>query len=286
VSEAPLNAFTVDLEEWFHICGGPPVVAEEHWVDLPSRIRPTTHILLDLLDGAGVRATFFVVGWIAERYPDLIQDVIAAGHEIGSHGHLHRRVFELGREHLVADVKASVAALQAAGVGDVTLFRAPEWSINDRSLWALDLLVGEGFLLDASMAPVHLVGSPSYPRYPHVRNTEGGQIVEAPPLVGDRFGQAFPFGWGWGLRMSSPRRVLRAIERMNRQDMPAVLMVHPWELDPDPPRVRLSARLHFAHYFCLRGFITRLRQLLSSAGFGPIGRMATSGQATRVSAIE
>ena len=276
MTDAPPNAFTVDLEEWFHICGAPAALAIEHWADLPSRIRPTTRILLDLLSTAGVRATFFVVGWIAQRYPDLIQDVIAAGHEIGSHGHLHRRVFELGREHLLEDVKASVAALQSAGVGDVTVFRAPEWSINDRSLWALDVLAREGFLLDASMAPVRIVGSPSYLRYPHVRNTESGPIVEAPPLVSDRFGQAFPLGWGWGLRMSSPPRVLRVIERMNQQGTPAVLTVHPWELDPSPPRVRLSAKLQFAHYYCLSGFTARLRQLLSGAKFGPIGRIATT----------
>jgi peptidoglycan-N-acetylglucosamine deacetylase len=280
VSGAPPNAFTVDLEEWFHICGGPPALAAEHWGDLPSRIRPTTHILLDLLASAGVQATFFVVGWIAERYPDLIQDVIAAGHEIGSHGHLHRRVWELSREHLVEDVQSSVTALRSAGATGVTLFRAPEWSINERSLWALEILAAQGFQLDASMAPVRIVGSPSYARYPHLRQTQGGPIVEAPPLVGDRFGQAFPFGWGWGLRMSSPRRVLRVIEGMNRQDTPAVLMVHPWELDPRPPRVRLPARLHFAHYFCLRGFNARLRQVLSGASFGPIGRIAT-----RVSAL-
>jgi peptidoglycan-N-acetylglucosamine deacetylase len=276
VIQAPPNAFTVDLEEWFHVCGAPPSLATAHWCDLPSRIRPTTRILLDLLNDADVRATFFVVGWIAERYPDVIQDVIAAGHEIGSHGHLHRRVFELGRENLLADVRASVAALRAAGAGDVTLFRAPEWSINDHSLWALGVLAGEGFALDTSMAPLRLVGSPSYPRHPHVRDTESGPIVEAPPLVSDRYGHVFPIGWGWGLRMTSPMRVLLTIEHMNQQGIPAVIMVHPWELDPDPPRVRLPARLHFAHYFCLRGFAARLREVLSGASFGPIGRLATT----------
>ncbi len=277
MSEArPPNAFTVDFEEWFHICGAPPALAMEHWADLPSRIRPTTRILLDLLSAADIRATFFVVGWIAERYPDVVHDVIAAGHEIGSHGNLHRRAFELGREPFLEDVRASVLALRSAGAGDVTLFRAPEWSINDRSRWALDVLAREGFALDASMAPVRIVGSPSYRRYPHIRHTEHGTIVEVPPLVSDRFGQAFPIGWGWGLRMSSPSRLLHVIERVNAQGIPAVLMIHPWELDPRPPRVRLSARLQFAHYYCLSGFSGRLRQLLSGATFGPIGAVATT----------
>jgi len=169
--------------------------------------------------------------------------------------------------------------LRAVGVRPVSLFRAPEWSVNDRSLWALDVLVEEGFRLDASMAPLTMVGSLGFPRCPHVRQTAAGPIVEVPPLVADRFGQVMPLGWGWGLRMSSPRRVLDAIEGVNRQGQPAVLMVHPWEIDPDPPRVRLPARLHFAHYFRLGGFADRLRTILSGGRFGPIGRIAPAASA-------
>jgi hypothetical protein len=153
----------------------------------------------------------------------------------------------------------------------VTLFRAPEWSINDRSLWALDILVEEGVKIDASMAPLRIVGAVTYPRYPHIRRTPAGPITEVPPLVADRFRQVMPMGWGWGLRMSSSRRVLRTIEAVNRAGLPAVLTVHPWELDPDPPRVRLPARLHFAHYFRLSGFHTRLNEVLEGAAFGRMG---------------
>src|SRR6185503_16803000 len=166
------------------------------------------------------------------------------------------------------DLQASVHALKAIGIDDVSLFRAPEWSVNDRSLWALDVLVEEGFRLDASMAPLTIVGSRDFPRHPHVRQTVAGPIVEVPPLVADRFGQVMPLGWGWGLRMSSPRRVLDAIERLNRRGQPAVLTVHPWEIDPDPPRVRLPAMLQFAHYFRLAGFRERLRQVLEGTAFG------------------
>jgi hypothetical protein len=154
------------------------------------------------------------------------------------------------------------------------MFRAPEWSINDRSLWALEILVEEGITVDASMAPVRLVGAVTYPRHPHLRQTLAGSITEVPPLVVDRFGQTMPMGWGWGLRMSSPRRVVRAIEAVNRAGVPALLMVHPWELDPDPPRVRLPARLQFAHYFRLSGFRDRLRDVLRAVPFGSIGDMA------------
>jgi polysaccharide deacetylase family protein (PEP-CTERM system associated) len=273
-ARAPSNAFTVDLEEWFHVCGADRALSPAQWDRLPARIQPTTQTLLDLLDHAQVRATFFVVGWIAERYPRLVEEVKLAGHEIGSHGYLHRRLFEMRPETLTGDLRASIAALRAAGASGVSLFRAPEWSINDRSLWALDTLVQEGFTLDASMAPLRLVGSVAYPRHPHVRLTAAGSIVEVPPFVADRLGQVMPMGWGWGLRMSAPARVLQAIDSANRAGRPAVVMVHPWELDPDPPRVRLPARQRFAHYFCLSGFAGRLREVLASTEFGPISSLA------------
>jgi len=269
----PGNVVTVDLEEWFHVCGVNGPIAREHWDQLPPRVEPTTRILLDLLDHCQIRATFFVVGWVAGRYPRLMQELLAAGHEIGSHSHTHQRAYDLGEAAFRDDLKQSVRALLAAGVPTVTMFRAPEWSINDRSLWALPALVDEGLRVDASMAPVKLVGAVTYPRHPHIRQTPAGPIIEVPPLVADRFRQVMPMGWGWGLRMSSPRRVLRTIDTVNRAGLPAVLTVHPWELDPNPPRVRLPARLHFAHYFRLAGFRDRLRVILESARFGRIGDM-------------
>jgi peptidoglycan-N-acetylglucosamine deacetylase len=273
------NAFTVDLEEWFHVCGAGGALAFEHWDALPARVVPTTRSLLDLLDRAGVRATFFVVGWIAERYPGLVQAVRDAGHEIGSHSHRHQRVYELDSSAFRNDLRASIGALKAAGIAEVRCFRAPEWSVNERSPWALETLVQEGFTLDASMAPLKMVGSVIYPRHPHLRRTAAGPILEVPPLVADRFGQVMPLGWGWGLRMSSPRRVLHAIDRLNRSGLPAVLAVHPWELDPDPPRVRLPAKLRFAHYFRLAGFGDRLRAIVSGGRFGPIGAIAPTAPA-------
>jgi polysaccharide deacetylase family protein (PEP-CTERM system associated) len=270
------NALTVDLEEWFHICEAGDALSPAHWCDLPSRVEATTRDLLDMLEEAGIRATFFVLGWVAERYPNLVDGVRLAGHEIGSHGFCHRRAFDLGPEGFREDLRASVSALAAAGVPRVTLFRAPEWSINERSLWALDVLVEEGFQVDASMAPVKIVGAPTYPRFPYVRQTAAGAIVEVPPLVVDRFGQVMPIGWGWGLRMSSPARVLQTVERLNRRGRPAVLAVHPWELDPMPPEVHLPLRLRFAHYFRLPGFRGRLREVLAGASFGTVGDLAAA----------
>ena len=274
------NIFTVDLEDWFHICGA-GMVPREQWSGLPSRVDSTTHWLLDTLDASDVRATFFVLGWIADRYPQLVSEVRSAGHEIGSHGYDHVRAYDLTPEAFATDLRKSMTALNSIGVTSVTSFRAPEWSINDRSLWALESLVHEGFDIDASMAPVRIVGSTAYPRDPHVRQTASGTITEVPPLVADRFGQVMPIGWGWGLRMSSPARVLRRIEEVNEAGCPAVITVHPWELDADPPRAQMPARLHFAHYFRLDGFRNRLRSILDGAAFGPIS--AFLAEPTRVS---
>ena len=167
------NIFTVDLEDWFHVCGV-SALSREQWSRLPSRVDDTTRWLLDTLDRAQVRATFFVLGWIAEHHPQLVATVRGAGHNIGSHGHNHLRAYELTPEAFAGDLRTSVAALQAIGVSNVTAFRAPEWSINDRSLWALDVLSREGFNTDASMAPVRIVGSPAFPRHPHLRETPSG----------------------------------------------------------------------------------------------------------------
>ena len=247
----------------------------DRWHALPARVVPTTMRVLDLLDRAGVTATFFVVGWVAERYPALVAHIAAAGHEVGSHSQMHRRVYELTRDRICRGSRRRLStASPPTGVPRPTAFRAPEWSINDRALWALDELVRQGFRVDASMAPLKIVGRVDYRRDPHRRDTAAGPIVEVPPLVADRFGQVMPLGWGWGLRMSSPRRVLRAIADANAAGRPAVLTVHPWELDPDPPRLRLPLKQRFAHYFRLAGFEARLKEIVSAAPFSTLAEAA------------
>jgi len=275
-----VNVFTVDVEEWFHVCGIEATLSPEQWNSLPTRVVPTTMRVLDLLDRAGVSATFFVVGWIAERYPELIKAIAAAGHEVGSHGQWHRRVYELGPAAFADDLSQSVRSIVAAGMPAPTAYRAPEWSINDRAPWALDELTRQGFTVDASMAPLRMVGNIHYPRDPHVLPTQHGSIVEVPPLVGDRFGQVMPLGWGWGLRMSSPQRILRAIGELNDSGRRAVLTLHPWEIDPDPPRMPLPPRLRFAHYFRLTGFESRLKTIVHATTFSTLAETARCVRAT------
>lgn len=265
-----MNLFTVDVEDWFHVCGAGGHLDRAHWDALPSRVVPTTRRLLELLDAAGVRAVFFVVGWVAERHPGLVAEILAAGHEVGSHSHLHRRVYELSAAQFADDLEGAARALAQAGAATLRAFRAPEWSITNRAPWALTELVRRGYCVDASMAPVRLVGRVDNPRVPHLRHTPAGPIVEVPPFVADKYGQVMPLGWGWGLRMSTPSRVLDAIRLANAAGSPAVLTVHPWEVDPDPPRVALPPRLRFAHYFRLGGFEQRLKEIVHRTPFATL----------------
>ena len=271
------NFLTVDVEEWFHVCGVGGVLAPEHWPSLPSRVEFTTDLTLDLLARRGVTATFFVLGSIAERHPRLVERIVSAGHEVASHGFSHRRVFELDEASFAEDLACASAALEGAGAARPIGFRAPEWSINDRAPWGLAVLARAGFRYDSSMSPLPVVGNPDYPQVPHRRDTPHGTLIEIPPLVGRRFGQHYPLGGGWGLRMSRPATVIREIEARNHLGVPATLFVHPWELDPEPPRVALPAALRFSHYFRLSGFAARLDAILSRVEFGPVGEWVMKG---------
>lgn len=268
------NAFTVDVEDWFHICGVDDRLPPAQWDTLPSRVLDTTRWLLDDLAAAEVTATFFVVGWVAERFPHLVAEILAGDHEIGAHSYWHRRTYELTPQTFADDLARNVTALANAGAGDVGAFRAPEWSANDRAPWAPAVLRDAGFTVDASRAPVPVVGSTHYPRRPYPLATSSGPLLEVPPFVVTRGRWAYPLGWGWALRSARPATVLREIAARNRHGDPAVLTVHPWEIDPHPPSVSLPPRLAFAHYFRLSGFRARLREVLAGAEFGPVSQLA------------
>jgi polysaccharide deacetylase family protein (PEP-CTERM system associated) len=272
VTGPPHNFLTIDVEEWFHLCGVDGLLSADRWHTLPSRVEFTTDLALSLLGRHRITATFFVLGWVAERYPRLV-----GGHEVASHGWSHRRVYELDEPSFDEELARTSAVLEAQGAPAPIGFRAPEWSINDRSLWALAVLARRGFRYDSSMTPLRLIGNPRYPQIPHRRETPAGSLLEVPPMVGRRFGQHIPLGGGWGLRMSRPATVIKEIERRNRRGEPVTIFVHPWELDPQPPRVTLPWPLRFSHYSRLSGFADRLNEVLAGVHFGPIGDWAPTG---------
>jgi len=173
VTRCARNFLTIDVEEWFHICGVDRRLAFDRWPSLESRVEYTTDLALDLLARRAIRATFFVLGWIADRHPALVARIVSAGHEVGSHGWAHRRVYELDEASFGEDLARTTAALEAAGAPRPIGYRAPEWSINDRAMWALGVLARRGFRYDSSMTPLRLIGNPRYPRVPHRRETAG-----------------------------------------------------------------------------------------------------------------
>jgi len=249
----PAAVLTVDLEEWYHVCGVPDHLPRSGWHALERRITAATGILLDILARHAVRATFFVLGSVAEEHPDLIHAFAAQGHEIACHGHDHRRVYTMTPDQFQEDIHRAVAAIGAAAGMRPIGFRAPEWSINEASLWALDILAATGFAYDASMAPLPIIGDLTYSHTPYRRNTAGGPIWEIPPLVGKFPWGNLPLGGGWGLRVFPMAWIRRNVKRLHDQNAPAVFFVHPREFDADCP----TPPLPLAKQFVLRARVTR-----------------------------
>jgi polysaccharide deacetylase family protein (PEP-CTERM system associated) len=266
----PDPILTVDVEEWFHVCGQPLYADPADWGSFRPRVRPCVDLLLELLAGTGSRATFFVLGWIARNRPGLVRAISDAGHEVACHGDMHGRVFETPLAEFREDVRRAKAVLEDQAGAAVTAYRAPEWSMRSAGNPALAVLVEEGFLLDSSLAATPPVGDPSNPRRPARLVTPAGPILEVPPLTGSFFFRQALLGGGVCSRLSRFGRVEGLIRRELEAGSPPVLYLHPWELDGDHPPMRLSfvGRLvHFAGRARTRG---RLESLLKRYRFAPI----------------
>jgi polysaccharide deacetylase family protein (PEP-CTERM system associated) len=271
---APIvNAMTVDVEDYFHVSGFDRVVSRSSWASMESRVSANTHRLLDVFDAFGVSATFFVLGWVAERDPALVRDIAARGHEIASHGYAHRLIYDQTPAAFREDVRRARTLLQDATGISVAGYRAPSFSVTTRSLWALDILIEEGYRYDASIFPIRhdRYGIPGSPRHPYSIEREAGTITEIPgatvclgglnvPIGGGGYFRIFPYGWTrWG------------IGRVNRiEQQPTVFYIHPWEIDPDQPRLSTSWLGGFRHYHNLRKTEPRLRALLTDFRFGSV----------------
>ena len=233
------NILTIDVEDWFHICGVKELIPEVIWSQLESRVSINTMKILDILSRKGVKATFFVLGFVAEAHPDLIIKIQGEGHEIATHGYAHMQVYVMTPDMFRKDLKKSVSIISGITGHPVKGYRAPEWSIRDDSLWALDILSREGFEYDSSMAPLPIIGNPKYPKIPHRLTLDQGELWEFPPLVGSTPLVNLPLGGGWGLRVFPYRLISSAIRNLNAQGQPAVIYFHPREFDPANPNIRL-----------------------------------------------
>jgi len=268
------NALSVDVEDWFQVSNFDAVVSRDSWDSLPSRVERNTKKLLDLFDAAGgARGTFFVLGWIAERFPDLVREIALRGHELASHGFGHELVYRLTPEAFAADLSRARRAIETAGGAIPRGYRAPSFSIDRRCFWAFDVLAKEGYSYDSSIFPVRhpRYGVPRFPRTPVRVRTLGGQVVSEFPLTTWRVGGRNVGAAGGGYLRLLPLCVFeRAFGAMNENGEPACLYVHPWEIDPDQPRIAVKGLGRFTHYTNLDKTEGRLKRLLSRFTFAPM----------------
>ena len=269
-----LNALTIDVEDYYHVSAFESVISCESWERYESRVEQNTHRILDIMDVYNTKATFFVLGWIAERYPQLTREINARGHEVASHGYSHRRIYTQTVDQFREETRRSKHVLEEIIGQPVLGYRAASYSITTHSLWALDILLEEGFVYDSSIFPIRhdLYGIPGYRRFCHILSTDKEHgLVEFPlstiqlgkiklPIAGGGYFRLFPYGLTrWGIRYLN-----------NTEYQPAVIYLHPWEIDPDQPRIQAGRLSRFRHYLNLARTEGRLRTLLQDFSCGPM----------------
>lgn len=275
----PRNAMSVDVEDWFQVRAFHDVIRPAEWERLPRRVEANTDRVLDLFAGAGVRATFFTLGWVAQRHPALVRRIVAAGHELASHGWDHALVSELGEAAFRADIRRTKSVLEDVAGVPVVGYRAPTFSITPAATpWAHAALAEEGHRYSSSVFPIRhdLYGAPDAPRGPHRPRPDG--VLELPMTTVRVFGRNLPCSGGGWFRLV-PYPVFRAgLRRLNRAEgRPGVFYFHPWEVDPDQPRVREAGRLsRFRHYTGLATMAGRLESLLADFAWGRMDEVFAS----------
>ncbi len=269
--EAP-GAFTVDVEEYFQVGAFEAVVARETWGRYPSRLANGLSVVEELLDEAGVRATFFVLGWVAERHAPLIRRLSEAGHEIACHGWDHRRVFGLSREAFRADLRRARRTIEEVTGARVRGYRAPSFSLDRRTPWAHAILEEEGFAYSSSIFPGRTdhYGMPGAPRWPY-RPLRDGRLWECPVTTLEVFGRRLPWAGGGYFRLV-PYRLFRAgCRRLLAARRPLLFYCHPWEFDPAQPMIKgAGLRSRWRHRLNLARMAERVRRLLGDFEWGPM----------------
>jgi polysaccharide deacetylase family protein (PEP-CTERM system associated) len=268
------NALTIDLEDYFHVGAYAGQVRLEEWDSHPSRVAQNTDRVLELLEQHRCHATFFVLGWVAEKKPEIVARVAAAGHEIGCHSLLHRKVFDLTPQEFREDTRRAKAAIENACGKKVIGYRAPNFSITLKSAWALEILAEEGFAYDSSIFPVEhpSYGIPDAPRTPFWIDTPAGRILEFPMPTLVIGSMRSPIGGGAYLRLLPYRYTRWSISHVNlREGNPVCVYIHPWELDPEQPHMGGNLSMRARHYFGLRSTQTKLKRLLTDLEFCPLG---------------
>lgn len=272
------NALSVDVEDYFQVGAFETVIDRADWESLPRRVEANTDRVLDLFAEAGVRATFFTLGWVAERHPALIRRIADAGHEVASHGWDHKRVFTMSADEFRADIARARAVLEQASGRKVTGYRAPSFSIDQRTLWAHEVLAEEGYAYSSSVAPIahDHYGWRSAPRFAW-RPIEGAPLIELPVTTLELGKRRMAAGGGGFFRLLPYFISNLAVRRVNDAARPAIFYFHPWEIDPEQPRVPgAPMRSNFRHYTNLEAMRPKLLRLLRAHDWGRTDEVAAA----------
>lgn len=266
-----LNAFSVDVEDYFQVGAFEDAIPRDSWNRFEPRVERNTRRLLDLCAEHGVKGTFFTLGWVAERWPGLVRDIHAAGHELGTHGQDHRRVTRMTPAEFREDVRRSKRTIEEIAGVEVIGYRAPNYSIVRETFWAMDILAEEGFRYDSSVFPIwhDHYGIPDFPRFPRpVRGTNGSALHEFPISTLRVAGVNLPFVGGGYLRHFPLSFIRLGMRWLNaRERRPALVYIHPWELDPDQPVQPVGLLKRLRHYRNLDRTEDRLARLFSEYSF-------------------
>lgn len=269
-----VNGLSVDVEDYFHVSAFDKHIAAADWERHESRVEANTRRLLDLFDGMGARATFFTLGWVAERHPQLIREIHARGHEVGSHGYRHKMVTRMDPDEFRDDVQKTKDILEDIIGERVNGFRAASFSIVPDSVWAMEILEQVGYRYDSSMFPVRhdRYGMRGIPLSPHM--WPGTDLVEVPMSVLPLFGYPVGVGGGGYLRQFPYRFTRWAAGKIQREKRPVVTYLHPWEIDPDQPVQQVDGLTRLRHYRGLSGCEGKVKKLLADFRFAPICQLA------------
>ncbi len=270
IGASTVNAMTVDVEDYFQVSAFEPYVTRDAWSSLPLRVEENTDRILALFADKDIRATFFILGWVAERCPGLVQRIVEGGHEVASHGWQHTRVNTQEPDAFCSDIERTRKLLQDISGQPVLGYRAASYSIGESEKWAWDLLADAGYQYSSSIVPIRhdLYGIPDAPRFPFA--TAGGRLLEIPVSTVSMGGRNINCGGGGWFRLFPYSFSRWALRRVNMTDaQPAIFYFHPWEIDPQQPRpANVNFKTRFRHYLNLEHTYSRLQHLLDDFSWG------------------
>lgn len=275
-----LHGLSVDVEDWFHILDCDRSPPPNQWNGLESRVNLSINRILNFFSKHSIRATFFFLGWVVDQYPEIVTQVMEGGHEIGSHGHMHRMVSTLTPDEFARDLDTSLTAISRASGCDVRAYRAPGFSITHREFWAFEILRSRGISLDSSL----FIGSHAHGGLLLKRSRpfelilpNGSRLVEVPVVPCPLWGLNLPFSGGGYLRLL-PTPLIKSLFKIAERNGPVITYIHTRDFDPEQPRMNLSPSRHFKYYVGLKTFPTKLEQLLKSFRFSTFGDVVTTSR--------